>query len=39
MTEIIVDERKNLEEKAADIISESINKIAKDQEKVILAIP
>ena len=39
MTEIIVDERKNLEEKAADIISESINKIAKDQEEVVLAIP
>ena len=39
MTEIIVDKRENLEQKAADIISDSINNLLKKQETVVLAIP
>ncbi len=39
MTEIIVSEIKNLEEKAAEIISDSINTLLKQQETVVLAVP
>lgn len=39
MTEIIVSEIRNLEEKAAEIISDSINILLKQQETVVLAVP